>query len=559
MTETELKSFIQERFPKENEGCEWKQFKNLKHAVSSRSGEDIVSYVSAFANMNGGVLVMGVKDETLEIIGIQNTHSYSPENLPQNLIDKCLNLSTEGLRVNEYITADTNKKVWILHIPRHAPRKPVYAHGQAWQRIGDSITKIREQRERAILSEPLHNFSDWSSEIIDNIGIEVLDQNAVAFARQQYIEKFPSYAEELQEWDDITFLNKAHLTKNGQITRTSILLLGKPESLHYLDLSLSPSITWSLKSHDGKDIDYQHFSIPLLLSSEQAARKIRNLKYRYLKDDTLFPTEINMYDNYIIRESIQNCIAHQDYVQDRRINIVEYPEEILFTNAGSFIPGSVEEVISMDAPPDKYRNPFLAKAMFNLNMIDQQGGGIRRMFNIQRSRFFPMPDYDLTTPNTVRVKIFGKILDENYTRLLINQSDLDLKTVIQLDYIQKGRGELLSKEQIQRLRSNKLIEGRKPNYFIASRVAKITGQQSEYIRLRGIDDDYCKKVIIDYLDEFGSGRRSNFEEILIDRLPGVLSLQQKKNKIQNILQALRQEGIISVDGKTWTLSDGRNQ
>lgn len=556
MTDTELQAFIQERFPRENERCEWKEFKNLKHAVSSHKGEDIVSYVSAFANMNGGVLVIGVKDKTLEIVGIRNTHHYTSESLPQKLIDKCLNLSPEGLRVIEYITSDTNKKVWILHIPKHAPRRPVYAHGQAWQRIGDSITKIKDQREKVILSEPLTNVRDWSAEVIDDIGLEVLDQTAIAFAKQQYTEKFPKYSEDLFNWDDLTFLNKAHLTKNGQITRAAILLLGKPESLHYLDLSLSPSITWSLKNHDGKDIDYQHFSIPLLLSSEQVARKIRNLKYRYLKDDTLFPTEINMYDNYIIRESIQNCIAHQDYVQDRRINVVEYPEEILFTNAGSFIPGSVEEVISMDAPPDKYRNPFLAKAMFNLNMIDQQGGGIRRMFNIQRARFFPMPDYDLSISNTVRVKIFGKILDENYTRMLINQSDLDLKTVIQLDYIQKGRGDLLSNEHIQNLRRKKLIEGRKPNYFIASKVAKITGQESEYFRLRGIDDDYCKKVIVEYLKEFGSGKRRHFEEILLDRLPGVLSLNQKKNKIQNVLQAMRQEGTISVEGKTWTLSNG---
>ena len=69
--------------------------------------------------------------------------------------------------------------------------------------------------------------------------------------------------------------------------------------------------------------------------------------------------------------------------------------ERLLTNAGGFLPGRVEAVIEQDAPLEIYRNPFLAETMVNLNMIDMQGGGIKRMFMKQRERFFPMPDFDL--------------------------------------------------------------------------------------------------------------------------------------------------------------------
>ena len=50
--------------------------------------------------------------------------------------------------------------------------------------------------------------------------------------------------------------------------------------------------------------------------------------------------------------------------------------------------------------------------MVALNMIDTIGSGIKRMFLTQKNRFFPMPDFDLSTPERVVVRIHGKILDE---------------------------------------------------------------------------------------------------------------------------------------------------
>ncbi len=59
------------------------------------------------------------------------------------------------------------------------------------------------------------------------------------------------------------------------------------------------------------------------------------------------------------------------------------------------------------------------------------------MFLLQRNRHFPMPDYDLKEPDKVKVRIIGKVIDENYTKMLINKTDLNLKTVICLDKVQK--------------------------------------------------------------------------------------------------------------------------
>lgn len=111
-----------------------------------------------------------------------------------------------------------------------------------------------------------------------------------------------------------------------------------------------------------------------------------------LPSGTLFPQEITQYDPWVIREALHNAIAHQDYRRHGRIVVVEFPDRVLLTNVGDFLPGDVETVIRQDAPQALYRNPFLADAMVELNLIDTQGSGIKRMFETQRRRSFPLPE-----------------------------------------------------------------------------------------------------------------------------------------------------------------------
>jgi ATP-dependent DNA helicase RecG len=77
---------------------------------------------------------------------------------------------------------------------------------------------------------------------------------------------------------------------------------------------------------------------------------------------------------------------------------------LTFLNNGSFIPKSIENVVYAKSPESVYRNKFLADAMVSLNMIDTIGSGILKMFQIQKDRFFPLPEYDISD-NKVQVTI----------------------------------------------------------------------------------------------------------------------------------------------------------
>lgn len=409
--------------------------------------------------------------------------------------------------------------------------------------VGLSIEKIERIRSQS-------KSEDWSAKLITEASIGDLDSDAIQFARHVYIQKNPKLAEEVPTWDDQTFLNKAKLTINGKITNTAIVLLGKSESEHYISPATS-KITWILKDKDGIEKDYEHFTCPLILSIQEVYKKIRNIKYRYIAEGNLFPDEVQQYDPYTIREALNNCIAHQDYTMGGKIILIEKEDgELIFSNSGDFIPSSIEDVIKSDAPENRYRNSFLANAMVNLNMIDTIGSGIKKLFNIQRDKFFPLPEYDLSD-HKVKVTITGKVLDSNYARKLAEDKTLSLFEIMLLDKVQKNKK--LTNEEYKLLKSKNLIEGKRNNYFISSTIAEITNQKPDYMKLRGINDDYCKKIIIDYIKKFKTAKKADLEEILLEKLGDSMTDIQKKNKIKNILQSLRRDGVIEPHGKEWIL------
>ena len=552
MTEKELHNYLITNYPIENEKCEWKEFKSLKNSVAGKEGNDVISYISAIANMNGGNLVLGIQDNTLNIVGIQDFSGYSIDNIRFRINGNCTNLDIQHFKVEEFITSDTNKIVWIFHIPKHQFRLPVYSHKKTWQRIDDNLVEMTKSRLDAILTQIQVN-EDWSKVIIPEASIEDLDKIAIQKARLEFIKRNPKYSIEVNSWNDLDFLNKAKLIIKGKITRTALILLGKEESEHFLDSSVK--IRWNLKTIDNQDKDFEIFSIPLLLTIDEVYKKIRNLKYRYLRHGTLFPDEVLRYEPFNIRESLNNAIAHQDYSKGARINVVEFEDDhLVFSNYGSFLPKSVEDVVLKDTPEEVYRNPFLVEAMKNLDMIETQGGGIRKIFNYQKQRFFPLPDYNFED-NKVKITITGKILDENFAKILIKNSNLGLDEIILLDKVQKHKE--ITETEFKHLKKLNCIEGIRPNIYLSYDIIESTndeGLKAEYLANRSFDDSHFKDMILEYLKKFGKTKRDKIDNLIIPKLSVILSEEQKKKKVTNFLSLLGKEGKIKCSpGYFWEI------
>lgn len=529
----------------------------FKEAKNSFSFDELGQYFSALSNeanlhnKNCAWLIFGIEDKKHIIVGTNYRKSAKDLN---NLKEEIARQTSEHLSFIEIYEckrkdpAGKNQRILLFQIPPAPKGIPIAFKRMYYGRDGESLVGLSIEKIERIRSQS--KSEDWSAKLITEASIEDLDSDAIQFARHVYIQKNPKLAEEVPTWDDQTFLNKAKLTINGKITNTAIVLLGKSESEHYISPATS-KITWILKDKDGIEKDYEHFTCPLILSIQEVYKKIRNIKYRYIAEGNLFPDEVQQYDPYTIREALNNCIAHQDYTMGGKIILIEKEDgELIFSNSGDFIPSSIEDVIKSDAPENRYRNSFLANAMVNLNMIDTIGSGIKKLFNIQRDKFFPLPEYDLSD-HKVKVTITGKVLDSNYARKLAEDKTLSLFETMILDKVQKNKK--LTNEEYKLLKSKNLIEGKRNNYFISSTVAEITNQKPDYMKLRGINDDYCKKIIIDYIKKFKTAKKADLEEILLEKFGNSMTDIQKKNKIKNILQSLRRDGVIEPHGKEWIL------
>jgi len=533
---------------------EWLEFKG-NYYEPHLLGE----YLSALANaacLSGqprGYLIFGIDNKTHEVIGT----GFDPYAVKGKGNQDLLPWLVSGLRPNTgfetRIVEHPDGRVVLFEVgPAHD--QPVNFYGTAFIRVGTSKTELSKHPEKA--RAIWMRGQDWSGDVCESATPADLDPEALKKAREQFVIRHPGQEREALGWDDVTFLNKAKVLKQGAITHTALLLLGRAESATLLSPTVA-KISWVLKDADNRELDYEHFGPPFLLAGDRLQKRIRNLIVRILPSGTLFPQEITQYDLWVIREALHNCIAHQDYGLHGRVVVVEFPDRVLLTNVGDFLPGDVETVIRQDAPQPIYRNPFLTDAMVALNMIDTQGGGIKRMFETQWRRSFPLPDYDLSRPQQVTVNISGRILDERYTRLLMERTDLNLGQVMPLDRVQKGQR--IGRDEHRRLKTAGLVEGRYPNLMVAGAVAKATGETGRHIRERGFDKQYYLDLILALVREHGPVGRKDVDDVLLAKLPDRLTPEQKKTKARNLIYELAQNGSIYNQGTRshprWVLGD----
>jgi ATP-dependent DNA helicase RecG len=529
----------------------------FKEAKGNYDFNKLGKYFSALcneANLKGKThawLVFGIVDKDKVIVGSQfrNTNRAHLDSLKKEVADKTTNRIT-FIEIYELLLPEG--RVIMFQIPAAPAGIPIAWEGHFYGRDGESIGPLNLEEIERIRKQVA--YFDWSAATVEAATIDDLDAEAIKLARVNFAKKNPRLAENLSEWSDEIFLKKAKLSFNGKLTRTAILLLGLPESDHFIQPAQA-RITWQLRDAAGNNRDYEHFGCPFILAIDQVYAKIRNLKFRYTKIDTLFPEEVNQYDQTAIREALNNCIAHQDYTKCERINVIEYEDgKLIFSNAGEFLPGTVETVLESEEPPRFYRNSALTQAMVSFNMIDTVGSGIKNIFYRQKERFFPMPDYDLSNA-MVKATLIGKVLDIEYAKVLARNPTLNLREIIGLDSVQKKKA--INDTEAQLLKSKGLIEGKKPNYIISEKIAKTTGQVAEYLNLKGENTAYCKQKILELIRTNKNGtHKKEIRTLLKGKLPEQLDTKQRDNRISYFLTKLKEENLIENIGSdsspNWT-------
>lgn len=532
-----------------------KETKCLEFKSNYQDANRLGKYISALSNgacldnKDFGYLYFGVEDETLILLGTSFDVSRIKAKGNQNLEIYLRQYITPKIdfRIEDFYD-ESGKRYVVFTIPA-AKGEPTCFMNIPYVRIDSSVSDLRPYTEwmRTIYNSQ----KDWTAEVIEDATLDDLDKDAIAKAREGYKQRFPNLAKECDGWDDKVFLDKACLTIGGKITRATLLLVGKETAAY--KLNHIAQIVWKC-FQDGQmfgDI----YTIPFIRTTSELLGRIRNYRFKIYPKDSLIPAEVWKYDTESILEGMHNSIAHQNYEAGARIIVTEKQESLTFQNDGNFYDGDYKQYITGEKTPKSYRNPALVKAMVNIKMIDTQGYGIHKMFQSQKDRYLPMPDYDLSTSNEVVLNLPGTIIDENYSLMLLANQNLTLTDAVLLDQVQKGHS--IGSEAIAMLRKRKLIEGRLPHIYVSKNIAQAIDQKVEYSKHKGLADKKCEALLLDSLKDHGSLSKKEIEMLLWDVLSDQLDDKQKKTKVYNILRKLRESGKVvnkTIGNKSlWTL------
>ncbi len=532
----------------------------FKRAENNFDHDDLGKYFSALsneANLRGfkfAWLIFGYDEKKNAIVG---TSFKDGEGALNRLKHDFAQHTTDGQTFREIISIKVDgKRILMFEIPA-SPRNIIMKwKGIAYGRDGESLKPLNQSKQDEIRRQT--PMPDWSAELVPNASVDDLDELAVATARIMYKKVHSSTipASEVDEWTVEDFLSHSEMMRDGKLTRAAILLLGKSIALQKIHPA-NAEITWVWKDTDGEVVDYEHYSIPYILSVDKIFSRIRNKTMRELPGGTLFPDTMKQYEDYSIREALHNCIAHKDYTLEGRITVVENEGYLYYSNRGSFIPETIEKVLTEKGPQKIYRNTCLTHGMVHFNMIDTVGRGIPKLFKEQRRRYFPMPEYDIDpVGQTVSVTIYGIATEDAYEDLLKSDSTLSLMECLWLDAVRTHKP--ITQEAVKHLKSKNLIEGRAPRYNIALSVARNVQQVGRYTKETGLNRKALIKLVLQLAVNAGNSgfKRADAIDLLEPSLPGSLTKEQKLNHVSNMLRSMYADGLLSktANGRQWEIT-----
>lgn len=526
---------------------EWES-ETVEFKKTQPGGHDISEYVSALANeaylagREYGWYVIGVDDKTHQATG---TGYKSKEGELEALVRDITQKTGYAADCTPHEMDMDGHRILVFRIAAAKAGMPVYSQGHAFGRMGENICalpKYKEDRIRFASGQ-----FDWSAQIAEQGGPEDLDVHALQAAKRLYATRKPHLEQEINGWSEMDFLERLHLCRNGKLTNAALLLLGKREALYKTGLN-NTEIRWILRNHLDDTVDYEHLLPPFLMAVDAVYSKIRNTMYRHMTNEGIFPKEVKRYDEYTLREAINNAVAHADYMKDETIDVLEYENDrVIICNAGEFLPGTLAKVLTSTKPCSQYRNACLAGAMVELDLIDKVGSGIRIMFHKQIERLFPVPEYVLTEGH-VQVTIQGKVLDYAFAFNLFSHRLQPAEISLLYDVFMKRRVE---REGADYLRAKGLVTGRFPNIRLASFLGEGTRDTElgqDILRRQEMSKETYIAHIRDLLQDARPRSRAEIMAAIQHHFHADYDRHTMERKMSNILRDMHKMGIISKEG-----------
>lgn len=292
MSETAVEQLEKIMTSKEGENLEFKEAKNSYHF------ETLVKYCAALANEGGGKIVLGVTDQRpRRVVG---SRAFSqPERTRAGLIKQL------HLNIDFSVVDHPEGRVLIFRVPPHPVGNPVKYKGIYWQRQGDSLVAMSEDRLRSIFAEAGH---DFSADICTSATMDDLDTAAIEDFRERWIAKSGNRA--LATLSHAQLLADAEAMVDGKLTYAALTLFGTYKALGKYLAQAEVIFEYRATNASGPAQQRKEFRQGFFSFYDELWKLIdlRNDIQHF--QSGLFVLDIPTFSERVVREAVLNAVSH---------------------------------------------------------------------------------------------------------------------------------------------------------------------------------------------------------------------------------------------------------
>jgi ATP-dependent DNA helicase RecG len=526
-------------------------FAGGSHIDPKKRRRCILGYVCALANEKGGYLVFGMSDQyPHEVVGTNQclgAHGKLEADIYNHL----------HIRVQTDELFDENRRrVFIISVPSRPVGKVIKFEDIALMRIGEELHTMSDEQYRSIIQE---QEGDFSAETV--VGFSLTDIDDKAFDRLKLLYARKQKNEQFLTLSKTQILKDIGLLRESQYTYAILILIGTESAIKRF-LPQSTVIIEYRNSENKITFDKRLIiSKPYYLMIEDLWYEINQRNGTMPVQEGPFIFDIPYFNEEVIRESLNNAIAHRDYRKQSEILIKQYSHFLQINNPGGFPDGvTLQNLLSVNSTP---RNRLLADVLQKTGAVERSGQGIDKIFYQSLSEAKGEPDYSESDDYQVSLKLSAVVEDKAFALFIYQTQEerqperkLGVKEIITLNKIRKhSKKELLDKNIIDRLLAENLIEKvgktRSQTYILSKEYFAFTDQRGHYLKDKPYHDYQITMLIQHFFAEYESAKMGDFERIL----GGKMTRPQIKYFVNNLVKtnALTKYGV--KNGTYYKLGD----
>lgn len=370
--------------PSENLESEYIEFKNFASENSLHNSKELAEEISAFANKDGGTIIIGVVDSSdvknnlwkSQLSGFEKIDLDTTKERILGKINPKIEIFLDHIEFE-------SKNYLIIKVPKVNHSLIATSSGKIFIREGKSSVPARSEQIQNLVKN-LQSY-DWSSEEIDLKIYDALDHVALQEAKEDFCRRRGISKIDIT---DTKFLESIGATKNGILNKSGILFLGKSSTISdYLGL-FEYRFSWKTKSGELKTNE---------VWDDNIWNSVKKVKTHFIECNSkiILPYEgtdyvLHTLDEQAFHEAFLNSIVHRDYSIDGMTSINFKEIELIITNPGTFYGGVNSNNISYHEP--RHRNKNLARTLMTFQLVDRAGMGVLRigLNSLKYGRGFPV-------------------------------------------------------------------------------------------------------------------------------------------------------------------------